>query len=30
MNARANLIRLTERYRVVLQTLRQSPPVTVA
>jgi uncharacterized OsmC-like protein len=27
---RANLIRLTERYCVVLQTLRQSPPVTVA
>src|SRR4029078_12186707 len=27
---RANLIRRTERYCVVLQTLRQSPPVTVA
>jgi len=26
---RANLIRLTERYCVVLQTLRQAPPVTV-
>jgi uncharacterized OsmC-like protein len=27
---RSNLIRLTERYCVVLQTLRQAPPVTVA
>ena len=26
---RANLVRLTERYCVVLQTLRQPPPVTV-
>ena len=26
---RANLIRLTERYCVVLQTLRQAPPITV-
>ena len=27
---RATLIRLTERYCVVLQTLRQAPPITVA
>jgi uncharacterized OsmC-like protein len=27
---RATLVRLTERYCVVLQTLRQPPPVTVA
>jgi uncharacterized OsmC-like protein len=26
---RANLLRLTERYCVVLQTLRQTPPITV-
>jgi uncharacterized OsmC-like protein len=26
---RANLLRLTERYCVVLQTLRQAPPITV-
>ena len=26
---RANLVRLTERYGVVLQTLRRPPPVTV-
>jgi uncharacterized OsmC-like protein len=27
---RATLVRLTERYCVVLQTLRQPPPLTVA
>ena len=27
---RANLLRLTERYCVVLQTLRQTPPITVS
>jgi len=27
---RANLLRLTERYCVVLQTLKQAPPITVA
>jgi uncharacterized OsmC-like protein len=27
---RANLIRLTERYCVVYQTLRQPPPITVS
>ena len=27
---RATLLRLTERYCVVLQTLKQSPPITVA